>query len=216
MNAKSTLTTDVWNETLEWRAYEYKEQPTLASHARVVARQAESARSPEQDDLDYDPTEGSSARNLVLETKRGTLVDYLDHMELQMGKHIYHRNLVSSEHRSKLQYSRNARPMSVARDIDFSENGIIENADKKLQAEHWVTKQYTLFISIASFLSVDEWNNISGKLNDNAEVTVHGERCVNGQSREPANLDSFWATVKNHIGGDGDIYEVEDGDEKLH
>ena len=35
LNAKSTLATDVWNETLEWRAYEYKEQPTLASHARV-------------------------------------------------------------------------------------------------------------------------------------------------------------------------------------
>ena len=132
-----------------------------------------------------------------------------------MGKHIYHRNLVSSEHHSKLQYSRNARPMSVARDIDLSENGVIENADK-LQAEHWVTKQYILFISIASFLSVDEWNKISGELDDNAEVTVHGERYVNGQSREPVNLNSFWATFKNHIGGDGDIYEVEDGDGKLH
>jgi len=114
LNAKSTLATDVWDETLEWRAYEYKEQPTLASHAKAVAQQASSVRSPEEDDLDYDVTGGSSARILVLETKRVTLVDYSDHLELQMSKHIYHRNLVSSEHRSKLQYSRNARPMSGA------------------------------------------------------------------------------------------------------
>jgi len=36
LNAKSTLATDVWNETVEWRAYEYKEQPTLASHAKKL------------------------------------------------------------------------------------------------------------------------------------------------------------------------------------
>ncbi len=86
--------------------------------------------------------------------------------------HIEHRNLVSSEHRSKLLYSRNSRPLSFARDIDFAENGTIENFDK-VQSEHWVTKQYTLFMSVSSFLEIEKWNLSDGELNVGSEVTVN-------------------------------------------
>jgi hypothetical protein len=108
--------------------------------------------------LDYNPTENASAQNLVLETKRGTLVDYLDHFERKMAVHIEHRNLVSSEHQSKLHYAWNSCPLLLARDIDFADNGSIENFDK-VQSENWISKQYTLFMSITSFLKVDEWNH---------------------------------------------------------
>ena len=215
LNTNSKLATDVWLDTLEWRDYEYKAKPTLANHAREVARQAAAARPPEPDDLDYEPTESASARNLVLETKRGTLIDYLDHLERKMIMHVDHRNLVSLEHRSKLMYDRNSRPLSLARDIDFAENGSIENFDK-VQSEHWVTKQYTLFVSISSFLMVDEWNKDTGELPLGAEVTVHGEFYV-GAEKEKAtiNLSSFWAKVVSVVDKDHEIYRVEDEGRKI-
>ncbi len=63
----------------------------------------------------------------MLETMRGTLVDYLDHFERKLTGHIEHRNLVSLEHRSRLIYAHHSRPLIFARDIDFAENGTIEN-----------------------------------------------------------------------------------------
>ena len=100
LNAKSPLATEVWFDELDWWYYTYKVKPTIATHAQEVSRQATAARAAAGDDGDDDfsPTEGSTARNLVLKTKRGTLIDYLDHLEDQMAKHIIHRNLVSSEH----------------------------------------------------------------------------------------------------------------------
>ncbi len=114
-----------------------KEGPTIAAHIKEVARQASKARPADADDGDYSMT-NKSARNLTLETYRGTLVDYLDHKEKQMSLHILHRNLVCSKHRSKKDYERNSRPWSIERDQDFSENGAIENFDKA-QSEHWQT-----------------------------------------------------------------------------
>lgn len=60
LDKSSKLATDAWLDTLEWRDYEYKVKPTLANHAREVARQAAAARPPEPDDLDYDPTESET------------------------------------------------------------------------------------------------------------------------------------------------------------
>ena len=124
---------------MHWE-YKYKSKPTIATHAQETRRQAAVVRPANADDLDYDPTASSmSARNLELVTRRGTLVDFLDALEEKMKVLIEHRNLVSSEHRAKLEYHRNLIPLAGARDIDFSENGGIENFDK-LQSEHWQTK----------------------------------------------------------------------------
>ncbi len=210
LNKDSNLATEMWFETVEWRDYEYKIKPTLATHAREVARQAATARPPEEDDLDYEPHDCGTARNLVLVTKRGTLVDFLDHFETKIQTHIQHRNLVSTEHRSKLQYTRNSRPLTIARDIDFAENGSIENFDK-IQSEHWVTNQYTLFMSIVSFLMVDEWNKEVGILNNNAEVTVNGERYIGEQRAETCiNSKSYWEKIIRR--DENDTYIVENAD----
>ena len=133
------------------------------THAQEVACQAAMVHPPDEVDLDYEPTKNASARNLVLETKHGTLVDYMDHFEKKMSMHIEHCNLVSSEHRSKLLYSWNSWPLLFAWDIDFAENGTIENFDK-VQSEHWVTKQYTTFMSVSSFLVVDKWIQRGGEV----------------------------------------------------
>lgn len=137
-----------------------------------------------------------TARNLVLETFRGTIIDYLDHLESQLSTHISHRNLVCSEHRCKKDFERNSRPWTISGDIDFSENGSIENYDK-VQSEHWAagSNQYTLFMFMISFLLVDEWNKTDGDLAIGQEVTVDGEIYIrdadNPNHRPDINLSSY-------------------------
>jgi hypothetical protein len=165
LNPHSVLATDSWTDEVQWRGYESKDKPSVGAYLQELNRQAATAaRAPDADGNNYSPASKSkSARNLSLETYHGTIVDYLDHMKKQIQFHIAHRNLVSSEHRSKTDYERNSRLWSVARDQDLSENGTIENFEKA-QSEHWQKQQYTLFISIVSFLVNDEWNCIEGRL----------------------------------------------------
>ncbi len=99
INKSSKLATEMWFETVEQHDYEYKVKPTLATHAQQVVRQAAEACPPDQEDLDYIPHDCSTAQNLVLVTKQGIMVDFLDHFEAKIGMHIQHRNLVSTEHR---------------------------------------------------------------------------------------------------------------------
>jgi hypothetical protein len=122
LNPNSVLATDSWMSEVQWRGYESKDKPSVGANLQALNRQAASAaRAPDADNNDYSPTsESKSARNLSLETYRGTVVDYLDYMEKQIQFHIAHRNLVSSDHRCKTDYERNSRPWSVARDQDFS------------------------------------------------------------------------------------------------
>ena len=89
----------------------------MSTHAQQIA---------EDDDEDYSPT-NSSSRPLTLETKRGTLIDYLDEFVGKMARYIPHKNLVAVEERAKLNFKRNLRPLVLVNDIDFSENGAIEN-----------------------------------------------------------------------------------------
>jgi hypothetical protein len=148
--------------------------------------------------------------------KNETLVDYLDHFKRKMAVHNEHPNLVSLEHRSKLQYTWNYRPLSLARDIDFAENGSIENFDR-VQSEHWISKQYTLFMSITSFLKVDEWNDEENKLDIGAQVIVNGERYVGElKVKTQINLDLHWAKVIGHIDGSKDVYQVKDEGGRSH
>ena len=69
LNPKSSFATDVWLDDIYWRAYEYKEGPSMARHAKEVARQAAAERAIDADDGDYSPgNESKSARNLCLVT----------------------------------------------------------------------------------------------------------------------------------------------------
>ena len=164
MNTTAPLANAVWtNANIDWRHYTYQTKPTVAAHAQDVARQAAAARSSDTarqaaarsdidaDDGEYSPTANSSARNLCLETTRGTLVDFLDTFEAMTEKHAVHRNLVATERKAQLNYDRNVRPLIMKRDIDFSENGSIKDK-RQAQSQYWVTIQYTLFVSITSWL----------------------------------------------------------------
>ena len=169
---------DAWKSEVECLYYAYKEKSAVAQFSAQEAREEDITRAAARNsinpnDEEYNPNEGSTTRNLCLVTRRGTLVDFIDSFEEHILVSIAHRITVSQEHCAKGQYSRNSRPLSISRDMNFSENGPIENADK-VQSEHWNKKQYTLFTSTASFLQTKAWNKTTCYLLIGDEVTVDG------------------------------------------
>jgi len=66
-------------------------------HWRHYTQQVSGSISQGDDDSDeYSPSDGNNARNLVLETTSGNLVEFLDKYEAMTEKHAYHRHLVST------------------------------------------------------------------------------------------------------------------------
>jgi hypothetical protein len=99
LNTESAFASDAWLEIIDWQRYTTKESPTVAEHLREVSQQV---RPPDADDGDYLPArETKTAHNLVLETNRVTIINYLNHFEIVISSHILHWNLVSLEHRRK-------------------------------------------------------------------------------------------------------------------
>ena len=213
----SSLAYPEWNKkSVDWRYYTYQNKPTVAAHAQEVARRATTARrataqaSASTDDEEYNPTETSGNRNLVLATMRGTLVDFLDAYEPKSEKHAIHRNLVATERQAQINYDRNSRPLGVKRDIDYSKNGTIKDT-KSIQSQYWHTIPYTLFVSIVSWLLAAEWNKEEGLLKLGNEVTVYGEK-----AGEKVNMNSFWATVTGLIDVEEGKYHVTDANDRKH
>ena len=141
---------------------------------------------------------------------RGTLVDFLDAFEKISGKHALHRNLMSTERRAQIDSKRNVRPLTVKRDIDFSENRNIKNF-KALQSQYWGSISYTLFVLIVSWLQAKEWDKEEGTLEKGDEVTVFGEK-----AGETVDMNSFWGTITDVIDAANGIYEVTDKHEQQH
>ena len=109
-----------------------------------------------------------------METKEGTLVDFLDEVEVALNKSLHNRILLTNEYRAKQQLSQIRRPGMFSRDIDFSENGSLKNA-RELQSEHWTSVQYSLMVSVLSWIDAKEWDMEDENLDSGAEVTVNGE-----------------------------------------
>jgi hypothetical protein len=178
---------------------------------RRYTQQVSTAIGADDDDSDeYSPSESKNARNLVLETTKGSLIDFLDNYEVTSEQHAYHRNLVSTERASAIQYEHNVRPLMITRNQDFAENGSIKNK-RQVQSQYWITISYTLFISCVTWLKSKEWNKEAGKLDVGDEVTVYGEK-----SGEPVSMNSFWATVTMVVDDGAQLYEVTDDDGTVH
>ena len=160
-------------------------------------------------DTDYSPS-STSARNLVLETVKGNLIEFLDKYEETSEKHALHRNLVSTERMASIAYDQNVRPLMMTRNQDFAENGSIKNK-RQVQSQYWITISYTLFISCVTWVVSVEWNKEAGKLKVGDEVTVFGEK-----SGEPIAMYSFWSTVTSIVDAEAEVYEVTDKNGNLH
>ena len=132
----------------------------------------------------------------------------MDEFERLLEKHAYHRNLVSAEQKAAINYERNAQPLMIKRDMDFSKNCSIKNY-KSLQSQYWSTIQCTLFASVVTWLLVKKWNIEIGLLKVGNEVTVYGEK-----EGEKINNNSYWGVVTKITDSSKGIYEVTDGEEK--
>jgi len=153
-------------------------------------------------------------KELFLQSRSGTLFAFLDELEPHLGKYMLHRSTLSRQKEASVVFDRERRPGIVSLDIDFAENLDIEEA-MKVQSEHWSSNQCTLFMMIAQFLDVNEWNKKEGLLDISAHVTVKGEEA--GSARA---VGSFWGKVTSGPhrapGAIVDTYFVEDAKGELH
>ena len=69
--------------------------------------------------------ESKKSKELYVQTRSGTLFDFLDEFEPTLIKHVVHRSTLSRQ-----------KAGSLAFDIDYAENFDIEEA-RQVQSEHW-------------------------------------------------------------------------------
>ena len=173
-NIKATAA-DVWKKNFKWERYTYKTTGSAAGSNTA--------------DEDGEWNASAGRRELVVEAREGNIVEYLDELEAISQKYIKHRLTLSKQRRSALEFGRVRRPGILSIDNDFGEIFTIEGA-RKVQSEHWVIKQATIFASVVSWLSLSEWEKQAGELGVGDEVTVHGE-----QYGQPVALGSYWGRV---------------------
>jgi hypothetical protein len=191
---------ELWRKSdMTWQGYTKK--------ARPVAGGALSSG----DDEEY-VENAKSARDAILETRTGSLVEFLDVFVCELKSHVSHRVLQEQIRSAQKEWHRNRRPGDgVAKNMDFSENADVKNA-RQLQSEHWRALQFTLFISIYDWLDEHEWNKEHGELPVGAEVTVYGEKLGQEIVLEGP-YTSYWGKVKTVLAMDH--YEIENGNGEL-
>ena len=133
---------------------------------------------------------GPGEKELLLQPRSGSIIDFLDEFEPVSRKYAYHRYILHRTRESNTQFERSAMPGMLKVDIDWAENLSLPNAFS-IQSEYWLTHSASLFICIAKVLLLSSWSATTGQLKiatrdgkPGAEVTVELEG-------EPA----FWATV---------------------
>ena len=104
-----------------------------------------------------------------------SLVSLLDDFEVCFSKNAERRLILARLTAAAREFAREQRPGTMCLDMGFAENGGIEEA-RKLQSKHWLTRGYTLFIAVVSWVRVPEWNKTTGPLDEGAHVLVGGER----------------------------------------
>ena len=127
---------ELWETDMHWPDYIGYRRPTCET---------------KEDDPDY--VEGSDSKSkLVMETQTGTLYEFIDSISEELTGYVDHRVLLEQEKRAFSGLLQNCRPGMMLNFKDFAENGTLKNY-RLLQSEHWVSIQYTLFISIYQWIS---------------------------------------------------------------
>ena len=187
----------VWKATLKWSRYDYR---TKEGPPHRAARA----------DEDEKWVAEKERKELYIDTRSGSIVDFLDAFEACFAKHVVHRSILARQTAAARTSERELRPGILTLDMDFAENGEIEEA-RKLQSEHWLTKGFTLYIVVVSWVDMGEWNKTVGELRSGDTVLVDGEMACMEEE-----LDSHWAEVVGKFGSNmGDDGE-EDGEEDVY
>ena len=111
----------VFNSSVYWQSYVKKPR----------APSTKELKDKEGDDAEYH-VHLKTARDSILETQHGILVNFLDEFEEILTRHVPHRVAHECSKRASRQFNENRRPgdRGMSRDVDFSEDGNIENFNK--------------------------------------------------------------------------------------
>ena len=156
-------------------------------------------------------------KEMLRERCEGTIIDLLDEFEKHvMPKYPFHRQTLIIQKQADQQRDDNLPPLVLDVDSDHSENGTIANA-REIQSEYWVSKMYSLFISIWSYLCSKAWVDRVGALPKGTAVTLEPE----GAST-PGSLKllpgSVYAVVEegSTLEGEATMYHVRERNGPLH
>jgi hypothetical protein len=203
---------DILRTTLHWSNYAYrlKENVGQKSGGRAGGQQRAAAGGADEEE---EWEEAKKSKELFVQARSGTLLEFLDEFEASLAKHLVHRSTLSRQKAASLACERDRRPGVLFGDIDYAENFDNKEA-RQVQSEHWGTSQTTLFIGVWQWGDVGAWNLEVGDLKVGAEVTARGEKA--GEARAEG---SYWARViSKNPRGDGDcedsyVVENEKGDQ---
>jgi len=95
-----------WRKRVTWS--EYVKQVRPESTRRVAAA-----------DEDEDYEQKRKSKELVVQLKEGSLIEFIDRLEVVGTSHMRHRSTLSRQQSSALEFTRERRPGIISRDIDF-------------------------------------------------------------------------------------------------
>ena len=69
-----------------------------------------------------------------MQTRSGTLIDFLDELDPTLITHVAHRSMLSRQKAGNLAFDRDRRPGDISADIDFTETEIAKRRGKLSQS----------------------------------------------------------------------------------
>ena len=74
--------------------------------------------------------ETKRSKELNVQTRSGTLIDFLDELDPTLIKHVAHCSMLSRQKAGSLAFDRDRRPGDISADIDFTETEIAKRRGK--------------------------------------------------------------------------------------
>jgi hypothetical protein len=124
----------------------------------------------------------------------GTVVEFLDEVKRDvMATFPFHKYTINRQEAMAFEFARVRWPGWLQLDVVFAKNGRIIPG-REVQSEYWVTKQYTLFVQVVSWLKHDAWRSRDSILSVRGVVTVEPEGASVVGAIEPA-PSSLWGEI---------------------
>ena len=101
----------------------------------------------------------------------GTIVEFLDDLVGVSQDHLRHRVDLERQKDAASEFERNCRPGALSRDVDFSENYKVFDA-QQVQSNYWNIPSVTLFISLIRYLEPAAWDCEGDNETENGAIQV--------------------------------------------
>jgi hypothetical protein len=98
-------------------------------------------------------------QDLMRKASVGKVAEFLDEFERDgMSSFPFHKYTILRQKATGREFTCNLWPGWLQLDVDFAENRAIITG-REVQSEYWVTKQYTVFVQVVSWLAFDAWRS---------------------------------------------------------